>query len=145
MSEVRLRAAPAWVGAIATVIQHLPAGRYRAANWLGRYRGDPFWARLPPELGGLLFQCDLRDDMMREVCLTGRYEPQETTLLQHILRPGMTFVDVGTNWGYFTLAGAHLVGAGGRVVGVEADPRACRVLRTNLARNTLTQVTVPEM
>jgi FkbM family methyltransferase len=34
----------------------------------------------------------------------------------------MHFVDCGANIGYFTLAGARLVGAGGRVDAVEPDP-----------------------
>ena len=54
---------------------------------------------MPADFGACCFQCDLRDGIMREVCLTGRYEPQETALLQQILQPGMTFVDVGANWG----------------------------------------------
>jgi tRNA G37 N-methylase Trm5 len=114
-------------------------------NWIGRRGADPFWARLPAELGSLFFRCDLRDGIMREVCLTGRYEPQETALLQRILRPGMTFVDVGANWGYFTLCGAHLVGRTGRVVSIEVDPRACRTLKANVKRNMLESVTVLEV
>ena len=145
MIDVRFPAAPAWVGAAASLIRLLPRGRYRATNWVGSRRTAPFWARLPDDLGALAFRCDLRDRIMREVCFTGRYEPQETALLQRILRPGMTFVDVGANWGYFTLAAAHGVGPGGRVISVEADPWACRALRANVARNRLDQVTVLEM
>lgn len=96
------------------------------------------------EFGDLQFHCDLRDLLMREVCLTGCYEPQETTLVQHLLAPGMTFVDVGANWGYFTLVAAHLVGSSGRVLAVEADPRAARTVRENVARNSLAHVTVIE-
>jgi FkbM family methyltransferase len=107
----------------------------------GRHTGA-FWARLPADMGGLTFCCDLRDALMREVCFTGRYEPQETLLLQQYLGPGMTFVDVGANWGYFTLVAAHLVGAGGRVVSVEADPAAGRSLAANVAKNALEHVSV---
>ena len=145
MTEAPLRDAPAWVAAAASVIRWLPRGRYRATNWVGRYQTDPFWARMPADLGPLWFRCDLRDRMMREVCFTGRYEPQETALLQLLLRPGMTFIDVGANWGYFSLAAAGLVGPTGRVVSVEADPRACRTLRANVARSALDRVTVLEM
>ncbi len=135
---------PRWVSLAARVIRALPAGRYRAMNWVSRKPGDPFWGELPPELGGLKFRCDLRDPLMREVCFTGGYEPQETLLVRTLLRPGMTFVDVGANWGYFTLVGAHLVGSRGRVVSVEADPRACRVIRANIAENGLTSVVLVE-
>ena len=140
MSDVQQE--PAWVGVAASIIRRLPRGRYRAANWVGRRPVGPFWARMPADLGGLNFRCDLRDAIMRDVCLTGRYEPQETALLQQILRPGMTFVDVGANWGYFTLAGACLVGGRGRVISVEADPAACSALRGNCSRNRLDWVSV---
>lgn len=145
ITDRELQNTPWWVDPAAGLIQRLPTGRYRVMNWIARRGADPFWARMPAELGSLFFRCDLRDLIMREVCLTGRYEPQETTLLQQILRPGMTFVDVGANWGYFTLCAAHLVGRTGRVVSIEVDPRACRTLRANIERNKLEPVTVLEM
>jgi FkbM family methyltransferase len=104
-------------------------------NWLAHGGHGPFWARLPDDLGGYEFLCDLRDPLMREACVTGRYEPQETLLLRRLLAPGETFVDVGANWGYFTLAGAHLVGRHGCVLSVEADPRAYETLSANVTRN----------
>jgi FkbM family methyltransferase len=145
MIDSELQSTPWWVDPAAGLIRRLPAGRYRVMNWIGRRGADPFWARLPAELGSQFFRCDLRDGIMREVCLTGRYEPQETALLQQILRPGMTFVDVGANWGYFTLCGAHLVGRTGRVVSIEVDPRACRTLKANVERNGLESVTILEV
>ena len=145
MANGDLQSTPWWVDPAAGLIQRLPAGRYRLMNWIARRGADPFWARMPADLGSLFFRCDLRDRIMREVCLTGRYEPQETALLQQILRPGMTFVDVGANWGYFTLCAAHQVGRAGRVLSIEVDPRACRTLKANVARNTLKAVTILEM
>jgi FkbM family methyltransferase len=140
--DTPLAGTPIWVSAAAAVIRRLPAGRIRAMNWVGGQQLDPFWTKLPTDLGSLSFQCDLRDGLMREVCFTGRYEPQETAVLRHLLHPGMTFVDVGANWGYFTLIGAHLVGSTGRVLSVEADPRAARTLRANVGRNALQSVQV---
>jgi FkbM family methyltransferase len=111
-------------------------------NWIGRRHVDPFWMELPEDLGAFAYACDLRDGLMREACLTGRYEPQETALLRHLLRPDMTFVDVGANWGYFTLVGAYLVGPNGRVLSVEADPRACRAVHANVGKNRLDMVQI---
>jgi len=133
---------PMYVRAARTIIRRLPVGRSGAAALMRRWPGDPFWTALPADLGGLRYRCDLRDGLMREVCLTGRYEPQETLALRHFLAPGATFVDVGANWGYFTLVAAHLVGARGRVISVEADPRACACLRANVAANALRIVEV---
>jgi len=140
VTDLQLREAPLWINAASGVIRRLPAGRYRAMNVVARWARGPFWARLPRDLGGAAFRCDLRDALMREACLTGRYEPQETAILRDLLRGGMTFVDVGANWGYFTLVAAHLVGPSGRVISIEADPRACRTVQSNLDRNAYAHV-----
>lgn len=137
-----VRPAPLWIGVAAQIIRALPAGRYRAMNWVAGRSAGPFVATMPPDLGGSKFLCDLSDPLMREVCFTGRYEPQETALLTRLLGTGMTAVDVGANWGYFTLVAAHLVGPTGRVVSVEADPRAHDTLLWNVMSNGLTSVRV---
>ncbi len=112
-------AAPAWVRWGAALVRRLPVGRYRAIQRLCRRPPPPFRMRMPEELGGCCFRCDLRDSIANEVCFTGRYEPQETALLRAFLAPGMSFVDVGANWGYFTLLAAHQVGRSGRVISLE--------------------------
>jgi len=96
--------------------------------------------RFPADLGGGVFHCDLRDATAAEVCFTGRYEPQETQLLGDLLQPGNVFVDVGANWGYYTLAAAHMVGPGGQVVAFEPEPRLFALLSANVDANTLRQV-----
>ncbi len=134
-------AAPAWVRWGAALVRRLPVGRYRAIQRLCRRPPPPFRMRMPEELGGCCFRCDLRDSIANEVCFTGRYEPQETALLRAFLAPGMSFVDVGANWGYFTLLAAHQVGRSGRVISLEPDPRLFAMLSDNIARNHLSQVT----
>jgi FkbM family methyltransferase len=103
-------------------------------NWLGRFRAPPFLAPLGAARA-LWFECDLRNGLAREVFFTGQYEPQETALLKALLRPGEVFVDVGAHWGYFSLLAAELVGAQGRVLAIEADPRIHATLERNLALN----------
>jgi len=78
--------------------------------------------------------------MAREVFFTGTYEPPETMVVRRMVDPGGTFVDVGANWGYFTLMMAEHVGSMGRVVAVEADPRIHAILERNIALNDLPQV-----
>lgn len=133
---------PAWVRLGGRLVRCLPAGRYIAMHCLCRYQSSVFMMRMPEELGGYMFRCDLRDAIAREVCFTGRYEPQETLLVQALLRTGMTFVDVGANWGYYTLLAAHLVGPRGRVLSVEPDPRLCAVLQEHVICNDVAHVTV---
>jgi FkbM family methyltransferase len=138
----RAHPAPLPVRAAAAVIRRLPLGRHRAAMWVADRVRDPFWAELPAPLGSLAFRCDLRDGLMRDAYLTGQYEPQETAIVRDLVRPGMTFADVGANWGYFTLVAAHLVGPSGRVICVEADPRAVSAIRANVQANDLATVTI---
>lgn len=137
--------APAWVRAAAAIIPKLPAARYRAIARLCVRPPEAFLMHLPEKLGGYAYLCDLSDIMSQEICFTGRFEAQETALFQTLLRPGMTFVDVGANWGYFTLLASHLVGAVGRVVSFEPDPRVYSLLQGNIARNRLRQVTTLEI
>ncbi len=110
------------------------------AQWLCKRPPRPFVARLPEPLGELQFLCNLRNPLQRDVFFAGVYEPQVTALVSQLLQPGMTFVDVGANWGYFTLLAAARVGGGGRVAALEPDPRLFQVLRANLDLNYLTRV-----
>lgn len=77
---------------------------------------------------------DLSDYMQREVYM-GTYEPTESAWVRETLRPGMTYVDVGANVGYYVAMGASLVGPRGRVVGFEPTPEAFGRLRTFVERN----------
>jgi len=49
-------------------------------------------------------------------------------------KPGEHVVHVGTGAGYYTAIMAHLVGASGRVTGIEFDPELARRARENLAK-----------
>lgn len=142
MDRKTLPPAPTWVPLAAAVIRHLPMGRYRTMHRLCRNPPPAFLMQMPEEIGGHSFHCDLRDAISREVCFVGHYEPQETALVQSILRPRMSFVDVGANWGYFTLLAASLVGTNGRVLSLEPDPRLFPILQENVKRGGLKQVTV---
>ncbi|MEO8521131.1 MAG: FkbM family methyltransferase [Acidobacteriota bacterium] len=134
------RRPPLPVRLFAAVVPRLPIGRYWAVSQLRRLRTAPFLMPLPPSLGGFVYTCDPRDSVAREVCYTGGYEPQETALAGRILGTGDVFVDVGANWGYFSLAAAHWVGPGGRVVAFEPEPRLYRLLTANLEANRLVTV-----
>lgn len=139
---MRLRQAPLATRLAAQAVKRLPMGRYRLAHMLSRNPPPPFWAQLPWSVGGARFVCDLRDGIAREVFFTGRYEPQETALVRHLLRPDAVFVDVGANWGYFTLLAANLVGPNGRVVALEPEPRCHTALVENVSENGMDNVTV---
>ena len=134
-------AVPWWVGPAAWMIRRLPAGRFRAAALIAKGTYEPFVARMAPDHGGARFWCDLADGIARDVCLVGHYEPQVSRVVTQLLSPGMTVVDAGANWGYFTLLAASLVGPAGRVLAFEPDPRVFDLLQRNLSLNAFAHVT----
>ncbi|MBS1817288.1 MAG: FkbM family methyltransferase [Acidobacteria bacterium] len=64
------------------------------------------------------------------------------TLLDRLVRPGDTIVDVGANIGAIAVHASRIVGARGRVVALEPAGDNLAVLRDNLARNACDNVTV---
>ena len=134
-------AEPRWLSVAARIVKWLPRGRYRVMNALSRVVHVPvFDARFPRGGAGLIFECDLRNSLAREVYFTGQYEPQETALIEALVKPGQTFVDVGAHWGYFSLIASQRVGKKGRVNSIEADPRIYGTLRRNVGKNPLEQI-----
>jgi hypothetical protein len=76
------------------------------------------------QIFGNSMELDLADLIQRQI-YQGTFEPRETASVKRYLRPGMTFVDVGANVGYYTALAANLVaGRGGRVVAFEPSPYA---------------------
>jgi FkbM family methyltransferase len=65
----------------------------------------------------------------------GCFEPWLMRYIEEALRPGMVFIDVGANVGFFTLVGAAVVGRSGRVIAIEALPKLVPIVRDNLQIN----------
>lgn len=68
------------------------------------------------------------------------YEPHVTRVLKERLRPGMTFLDVGANIGFFSLLGASLVGSSGAVFAIEPNPQNVKALRASKGLNHFEQM-----
>jgi FkbM family methyltransferase len=78
----------------------------------------------------------------RAIFLYGTFEISETRLVQALLRPGMTFLDVGAHIGYYTIIAARLVGETGRVHSFEPSETTRRLLDANVERNGFRNVVV---
>ena len=87
------------------------------------------------EAQGFRFYISAEDKVCASLRATGEYEPAVTALLRRILRPGMNFVDVGANIGFFSILAASLVHREGRVFAVEPYPYNVKMLLANLALN----------
>lgn len=92
------------------------------------------------KLGDVSFPYDLEVDprMMRAIYF-GDYGLEIAILLEQFLRPGMTFLDLGANVGYFSALALDLVGSKGHVHSFEPVPslfsRLERVAQANLEYN----------
>lgn len=117
----------------------MPRGRYAVISAI-HASTPPFIASLPPSLGGARFECDLGDDIAREVCFAGSYEPPVTRIFRERIGAGGTVVDAGANWGYFSLIAAAAVGPSGRVLALEPDPRHFAQLTRNRDLNGFVQL-----
>ncbi len=65
----------------------------------------------------------------------GCFEPFETRVVQQLVKPGQTVIDIGANIGYYTLQFAKLVGPTGQVYAFEPDPSNFELLNRNVAQN----------
>ena len=87
---------------------------------------------------GVRLILDARDIIMTPIVLLhGEWEPETSRALLDILRPGMNFVDVGANMGYFTSLAGLAVRGGGQVWAFEPDPVSYEFLADNVALNWL--------
>lgn len=88
---------------------------------------------------GIRIEGMLRDTIVSWLYFEGRWEPVYEALLPRLLRPGDVFVDVGANFGLYSLLASRLVGSGGAVYAIEASPtiyaRLLRNLEINAASN----------
>lgn len=73
------------------------------------------------------------------------YDLPAALVLDHVLQPGQAVLDVGANYGHFTLAAAAAVGPQGHVVAVEPNPAAHARLACHVALNRLDQVRIAQI
>lgn len=85
----------------------------------------------------LVFDLDLTDGDQFALWFLQYQPPALGPLLDHVLRAGDGFVDVGANVGLYTCWAARLVGPSGWVHAFEAVPQTCEVLRRHVAQNDL--------
>lgn len=72
------------------------------------------------------------------------YEQDKKRAIRGMLKPGMTYVDIGVNKGYFTLIAAREVGPAGRVISIEPEAENCRWIRQSIEANGYQNVTLFE-
>jgi FkbM family methyltransferase len=67
--------------------------------------------------------------------VTGIWEPFVTMTIERILRPGDIFVDVGANFGYYSILASNLVQGSGKVIAFECNPNVAVLIKENIQLN----------
>jgi FkbM family methyltransferase len=136
------RVFPGWSFGFEYYIERRWLALRRGALWEFALERDLAVPLTVPWHGGTRVEVTLGNDMSLCLYVAGSFEPNEFAFLDGVLKPGMTFVDIGANEGLFSLFAAGRVGPAGRVVAVEPSSRERRQLGRNLERNRIANVTV---
>lgn len=83
---------------------------------------------------------DVSNKAAKSYIIDGSIENFETLLFKNELRRGMTVVDIGANWGYYTLIASSIVGENGRVFAFEPEPKNYEILLKNIKINNCNNV-----
>ncbi len=100
--------------------------------------------RLYPVPGGMIY-LDVNESKMMRARALGRYERNKMDLIVAWLKPGATFVDVGSNKGDFTLLAAKVVGSDGKVLSFEPEPGNCYWIGKSIEANGYENITLFEV
>ena len=79
---------------------------------------------------------------MSEPIIGGYYEPHLVPFVIDFLKPGMTFVDVGANVGFYSIIAAKAVGPEGRVLSFEPNSENCRLVMLSARRNRVENISL---
>jgi FkbM family methyltransferase len=87
-------------------------------------------------LGRFLMYVDTNDmGFASHMLMNGFWEMHITEAMASILKPGMTVVDAGSNFGYYSLLMASMIGPKGHLYAVEPNPRTANFLKKTLSIN----------
>jgi FkbM family methyltransferase len=67
--------------------------------------------------------------------MDGFWETWLTQSIASVIKPGDVCIDIGANFGYYSVLMSALAGDRGRTVAVEPNPEVCRLLRTTAGMN----------
>ena len=103
---------------------------HRMAVYLGNNRA------LTKTIYGHKMYVDTRDrSLTPHILLDGYWEKWITNVFLHLVKPGMSVVEVGANVGFYSLLAAQHIGDAGRLVCFEANNELCDIVFENLMIN----------
>lgn len=111
------------------------ASALAGAPTVGRIRG----------IDGLTVVTDFADERVLDVIHEIRGENPEYAVLKSLLSDGATFVDVGANFGTFSLLASRIVGPVGKVIAVEPQLRLAGLIEESLLLSEVQNCTLEQV
>ena len=85
-------------------------------------------------------RCPIQSEIERALNANVLYAPEAAALIVRALMPGDTFLDIGSDVGYFSFLGGAMVGSEGMVLSIEPRPNRFFGLAQNMGLNSLRNV-----
>lgn len=104
------------------------------------YPPDGYELRIAKISHGLLLNVNIAELVGGDIYFGVEFEPDEMSVMRSVLQPGMTFFDIGANYGYFSLVASRLVGSQGMVHAFEPAGFAYRAFFENIKLNNASNV-----
>jgi FkbM family methyltransferase len=108
----------------------------RLQRWLGRQSTQV------PLPSGRRLHVRLRDNLARQILIDETFERETRLRMRNCVKAGMVVLDIGANFGYYTVQLADWVGPSGRVIAFEPNPVMIRELEQNVRLNNLQNTVV---
>jgi len=86
-------------------------------------------------VGDVWWELNPNDPVVSGAATLGLYEAAETAFFKRVCKPGMTFLDIGANTGYYSALAMSLMKGQGRIVALEPDPEARKYLESTRDAN----------
>jgi FkbM family methyltransferase len=116
------------------LVASLPRGKSRSARFIAKHYPKARVYALVKQFSGISLYLDTSDPFQAEIAY-GSYQSSFLKRLSRLVRPGDFVLTAGAHVGYIALALSKLVGANGRVIAFEADPRMVEACKRNFALN----------
>lgn len=121
-------------GIIKDILRRLQELRDRKPGGQSAYLGDH--TAICRTVFGQKIYIDTRDiSLAPHLAMDGIWEMWITEAMSRLLRPGMACVDLGTNFGWYSLLMADRIGPKGHLIGADANSRMVDLCRKSMSVN----------
>lgn len=86
-----------------------------------------------------------KSQISRSIYIEGCYEPNELYFFSRLLKPGMYFIDIGANFGVYSLFSASILKSDGGVLAIEPSDREYKRLLQQIKLNNFKNIIVLKM